>query len=92
MNYLENLQTLPLRNVRNFRRIHTNDAPLLNMCVFRLHLMNYLENLQIIPLGNVRHFRRIHKNDAPFLKTCAFGMILTSFGSPDCALGSPGAL
>ena len=72
MNYSENLQILPLGNVRLFRRIRKNDTLFLKMCVFREHLVNlcvfrgnlvkYLENLQILPMGSVRHFRRIHEN------------------------------
>ena len=34
VNYLENLQILPLGNVRLFRRIRKNDAPFLKTCVF----------------------------------------------------------
>ena len=66
MNCFENLQIIPLGNVRLFRRIRKNDTSflkplafrehLVNLCVFRGHLVNYLENLQIIPLGNVRIF------------------------------------
>ena len=82
MEHLEDLQILPLGNVRLFRRIRKNDIiflkmfafreHLVNLCVFRLHLVNYWENLQILPLGNVRLFRIIRKNDGPFLKTCVF--------------------
>ena len=70
--FLENLQILPMGNVRNFRRIHTHDILFLRMCVFREHLVNSLEHLQILPMGNVRHFRRIQENDALFLKICVF--------------------
>ena len=70
--FLENLQILPMGNVRHFRRIRENDAIFLKMCVFRRHLVNSLETLQILPMGNVRHFRRIHKNDTLFLKMCVF--------------------
>ena len=72
MNYLENLQILPMGNVRNFRRIHKNYTLFLKMCAFRENLVNSLENLQILPMGNVRNFRRIRKNDALFLKICVF--------------------
>ena len=34
VNYLENLQILPLGNVRHFRRIRKNDVPFLKTCVF----------------------------------------------------------
>ena len=34
MNSWENLQILPMGNVRHFRRIHENDALFLKMCVF----------------------------------------------------------
>ena len=67
--FYENLQTLPLGNVRLFRRIRRNDTLFLKM-FFRWNLVNYLENLQILPLGNVRLFRRIRKNDTLFLKMC----------------------
>ena len=80
--FKENLQILPLGNVRLFCRIRKNDTLFLNMCVFREHLVNLCvfrghlvnswENLQILPLGNVRLFRRIRKNDDPFLKTSVF--------------------
>ena len=33
--FYENLQVLPMGNVRHFRRIHKNDAPFLKLCVFR---------------------------------------------------------
>ena len=64
--FLENLQILPMGNVRHFRRIHENDTPFLNICVFRINSVNSWENLQILPMGNVRHFRRIRKNDTLF--------------------------
>ena len=70
--FYENLQVLPMGNVRHFRRIRKNDVPFLNMCVCRANLLNYLENLQVLPMGNVRHFRRIRENDIPFLKICVF--------------------
>ena len=34
MNYLENLQILPMGSVRHFRRIREHDARFLKMCVF----------------------------------------------------------
>ena len=34
VNSLENLQILPMGNVRHFRRIRKNDVPFLKMCVF----------------------------------------------------------
>ena len=34
MNYWENIQILPMGNVRHFRRILKNDAPFLKTCVF----------------------------------------------------------
>ena len=91
--FYENLQILPLGNVRLFRRIRKNDTLFLKMCVFREHLVNLcvfrgnlvnsLENLQILPLGSVCLFRRIHKNVVPFLKTCVFFHKKLYF-SPDC--------
>ena len=72
MNSWENLQILPMGNVRIFRRIHKNDTTFLKMCVVREHLVNSWENLQILPMESVRLFRIIRKNDAPFLKTCVF--------------------
>ena len=72
VNALGKLQILPLGNVRLFRRIRKNYTFVLNMCVFREHLVNLcvfrgdLVNswklLQIIPLGSVRRFRRIRRN------------------------------
>ena len=38
--FLENLQILPMGNVRHFRRIHKNDALFLKMYIFRDHLVN----------------------------------------------------
>ena len=38
--FYENLQILPLGNVRLFRRIRKNDTLFLKMCVFREHLVN----------------------------------------------------
>ena len=70
--FLENLQILPMGNVRHFRRIHENDTLFLKIFVFRRNLVNSWENLQILPMGNVRHFRRIRKNDARFLNMCVF--------------------
>ena len=40
MNSWENLQILPMGNVRHFRRIRKNDALFLKMCVFREILLN----------------------------------------------------
>ena len=40
MNSWENLQILPMGNVRHFRRIRENDAPFLKMCVFRENIQN----------------------------------------------------
>ena len=40
MKYWENLQILPMGNVRNFRRIHEHDALFLKMCVFRENIQN----------------------------------------------------
>ena len=70
--FLENLQILPMGNVRHFRRIHEHDNLFLKMCVFREHLVNSLKNLQILPMGNVRHFRRIHEHETLFLIMCVF--------------------
>ena len=70
--FLENLQILPMGNVRHFHRIHENETPFLKMFVFPENLVNSLKHLQIIPMGNVRHFRRIRKNDILFLKMCVF--------------------
>ena len=72
MNYLENIQILPMGNVRHFRIIHENDTLFLKNYVFRRNLMNSLENLQILPMGNVRHFRRSRTNDVMFLKMFVF--------------------
>ena len=72
MTYLENLQILPLGNVRHFRRFRKNDALFLKMCVVLWNLVNSSENLQILPLGNVRHFRRFRKYDALFVKMYVF--------------------
>ena len=82
VNSWENLQILPLGNVRLFRRIRKNDTlflkmcvfreQLVNLCVFRGNLVNSWENLQIIPLGNVRIFRRIRKKYVFFLKIAVF--------------------
>ena len=40
MNYLENLQIIPMGNVRHFRRIRKNDTLFLKMRVFREHMLN----------------------------------------------------
>ena len=53
---LENLQILPMGNVRHFRRIHKNDALFLKMCVFRKDFVIFWENLQIVPMVNVTSF------------------------------------
>ena len=56
MNSWENLQIIPLGNVRLFRRIRKNDTRFLKAYAFREHLVNYVENLQIITLGNMLLF------------------------------------
>ena len=38
--FYENLQILPMGNVRHFRRIRKNDILFLKMCVFREYLVN----------------------------------------------------
>ena len=68
----ENLQILPMGNVRHFRRFRKNDDLFCENVRFLYNLVNSWENLQILPLGNVRHFRRIRKNDVLFLKMCVF--------------------
>ena len=70
--FLENLQILPMGNVRHFRIIRKTDTLFLKICVFCRNVVNSWENLQILPMGNVRHFRRIHENDIIFLKVCVF--------------------
>ena len=70
--FKQNLEIIPLGNVRLFCIIRKSDGPFLKMSVFREHLMhlcvfrgslvNSLENLQIPPLGNVRLFRIIRKH------------------------------
>ena len=58
MNYLENLQILPLGHVRLFRRIRKNDTRFLKMCVFfaefaeiRIFRRNYVTSVKKIPLS-----------------------------------------
>ena len=76
MNYVENLQVLPMGSVRHFRRIRKNDTLFLRMCVFCRILVNLLENVQILPLGNVRHFRRIRKDDVFVFENVRFTTLI----------------
>ena len=72
LQFYENLEVLPMGNVRHFRRIHKKYGPFPKKVCFSLNSAEFVCFLQVLPMGNVRHFRRIHKNGAPLLKTGVF--------------------
>ena len=88
--FCENLQILPLGNVRLFRRIRRNDVCFLKMCVFRKHsvnvrvfrrkLMNYFGKSTNSTLGKrASFFAEFAEMTSPFWKRASVLQNLQKF-------------